>query len=45
MCIRDSGSAVDHASVDDRSAAKAGSEGDHQDVITVFAGAEFPFTV
>ncbi len=39
------GSAVDHASVDDCSAAKPGSEGNHQDVIAVFAGAEFPFTV
>ena len=39
------GSAVDHASVDDRSAAKPGSEGDHQDVIAVFAGAKFPFTI
>ena len=39
------GSAVDHASVDDRSAAKPGSEGDHQDVIAVFAGSEFPFPI
>ena len=39
------GSAVDHASVDDRSAAKPGSEGDHQDVIAVFTGSEFPFPI